>query len=88
MLINYKCEKCGNSIQKIVQHEGEILGVLPCGECSGFLERVIGGASSNSTEIIDNGFMPTKVEYDATRASLRKEASTEYFLNKTGKKLN
>ncbi len=86
MLINYKCGKCGNSIQKIIENESFLIGVLSCGECSGFLERVIGGVSSNSTEIIDNGFMPTKVEYDSQRASLRKEASTDFFLSKIGKK--
>ncbi len=79
MLINYVCKTCDNQISKILVNPEDVRGVIPCMECGGFLERVIGGPSSNSVETIDNGFMPRTVEFDSNRNDLRKEASNRFL---------
>ena len=79
MLITYECRTCGNTIPKLILNPEDIRGVIPCLECGHFLERVIGGPSSNSIEKIDNGFMTQPVEYDSNRNVLRKEASEKFL---------
>lgn len=79
MLIKYVCKTCGNEIEKIVWNPEDVRGVIECGGCSGYLERVIAGPSSNSVETIDSGFMVKTVEYDSGRNDLRKEASNKFF---------
>lgn len=87
MLVNYECKTCGNSTMKLVLNQEDLRGVIPCGECGGYLERIIAGPSSNSVEKIDNGFMTQPVEYDSNRNVLRREASDKFFkdLNKEEK---
>lgn len=79
MLIQYVCKTCGNQIPKLILNPEDVKGVIPCGGCSGFLERIIGGPSSNAVEKIDNGFMTKPVEYDDNRNILRREASDKFF---------
>jgi uncharacterized Zn finger protein len=79
MLINYVCNTCQNNISKIILRLEDVKGVIPCGSCGGFLERIISGPTSNAVEIIDNGFMPRTVEYDTNRADLRKDAADDFL---------
>ncbi len=79
MLVSYKCKTCGTAIDKLIYKVEDVRGVIPCGNCSGFLERQITGPSSNSVQTIDNGFMVSAVEYDQDRQVERKKQSDEHF---------
>lgn len=84
MLVTYLCRTCENKILKLTDNS-DVPGILPCAQCSGFLERQIEGPSSNAVESVDNGFMVRAVDFDANRNDLRKEAA-EKFLKEVDKK--
>jgi hypothetical protein len=61
---------------KLVQTIDDI-GVLPCLNCGGFLERQIQPPNSSSVETIDNGAMARPVEFNREHQELRKKVSDD-----------
>ena len=67
MLISYKCNLCDNSIDKIINDPKDIVGVMSCGACGGFLERQLSGPSNSNFEKIDPGNLTKPVLFNAER---------------------
>ncbi len=76
-LIKYVCERCGNSIQKVVATKDlkNCKNMLPCGECGEYLERQLGGGSTKSTITMDNGVQARAVEILPDILELNQERS-------------
>ena len=65
MIINFLCNNpdCGNSIIKFFKKAQDIPPFLDCGQCgTGKLERQLCAPSTKSTQIVDNGIQPKRVE--------------------------
>ena len=70
MLINFKCNLCGNEIKKYFKEKKDVPPFLTC-ECSGVLEKQLPQFDFASLETVDNGAMARKVE-------LRKDAAIRF----------
>ncbi len=86
MIINYVCKTCNNEIMKLTDDPDKVVGVIPCAACGGYLEREIGGPSSNAVESVDNGFMVRAVDFDSNRNELRKVANEKFLRDLKDKK--
>jgi hypothetical protein len=65
MMITFLCNNpdCDNNIDKYFKKANLIPPFLDCGECgTGKLERQLGAPSSKTTQVIDDGTQPRKVE--------------------------
>jgi ribosomal protein L24E len=64
-MIKFLCNNpdCDNNIAKLYTDSKTIPPFLDCGQCgTGKLERTLSSPSSKSTQFIDNGIQPRRVE--------------------------
>lgn len=64
-MIKFECNNssCRNAIDKFFTNTKKVPDQLDCGACgTGKLERQLGAPTSKSTQIIDNGIQPRKIE--------------------------
>jgi len=61
MIINYKCEKCQATSAKYFKKSKEIKDDFPC-KCGSILERQLGAPNTKSTQYVDDGLHPRRVE--------------------------
>lgn len=71
-LYHYSCPGCLSKSRKILT-PAESKAPQTCKECSGVLAREMSPPSSQTTEIIDTGFMPKRLERLADAERLFKE---------------
>lgn len=64
MILNFICENCHKKTRKIFSIKPIDTLKFKCEFCNGILIRNFGPPSANSIEIIDNGIMEKKVEFD------------------------
>jgi hypothetical protein len=69
-LFNIRCDSCGFSARRIVKQFSDISLVCSCGQ---ELRRDTTGPSTQTKEILDDGFMPRSIERLADADYLIKE---------------
>lgn len=74
MLMKYKCNICGNEIEKLFKVKAEVTPFMHCGECGGILEKQLPEFATSSVETVDTGVMQKRVELrkDATQKARQK----------------
>ncbi len=88
-LYYYKCNLCDNEISKIIENIKDVVGVMPCGACGGFLERRLAPPSSSSSEFIDAGNLTKPVYYDSARHKMARQQGDKLLQDQKSKeKLN
>jgi len=80
MLIKYKCNRCENSIKKIIDtSKNKVPGFLDCGECGGIMEKELPNPSTSSVEVVDTGTTARKVELRKDAVQRSKEKGDIYI---------
>lgn len=90
MIVNYFCNKCCKKISKIYNNYKDIKSDIICNFCNDIAVRTLGCPTSNTVEIVDNGFMERSVEYDEQRSHHLRKISKQHSyqaLNNTQEKL-
>lgn len=90
MIINYFCDHCYKKLSRVYDSSKDIQAEVSCNVCGLNAIRSLGCPTSNTVEVVDNGFMSQSVEYDAQRAYHLRQVSKQHSyeaLNPTDKKL-
>lgn len=90
MIVNYFCNKCCKKISKIYNNYRDVESNIICKYCNLLALRTLGCPTSNTIEIVDNGFMERSVEYDEQRSHHLRKISKQHSyeaLNKSPEKL-
>ena len=72
MVINYQCNLCDNSIEKLILDPKDVIGVMAC-QCGGFLERQLSAPSSSSSELVQCGKSVQRIFYNSDRRDMARE---------------
>lgn len=81
MIINYFCDVCRKKTSKVYDTTADIALKAVCKTCGALCQRSLGCPSSNTVEVVDNGFMENAVEYDAQRAAHLRQAAKQHSYN-------
>lgn len=81
MIFNFFCEICNKYYSKLITMRNTIAQNPICEVCNGKLKRELSAPSSNSIEIIDNGIMEKKIEFDSKKVNELKKDSKKMKKN-------